>query len=156
MGRGAALCAGDRWVVPAAILSAALLVGACGQNLRAVQEELDAATALWATQIPSSYTLDYERRCLCANAGDFVATVTAGVVSSVEPAQGIGGDDEINSAFTVERLFATVQGAIDREAEVVEVDYDADFGYPIRIFIDADGDAEDDELTVIAELTEPS
>jgi hypothetical protein len=146
----------DIGVALTAMLSAALLIGACGQSLSSVQDDLDTATAVWMSDVPSSYTLAYERRCLCANAGAFLAEVTDGVVSSVEPAQGIGGVDEINSALTVERLFATVQGAIDREAEVVEVDYDGERGYPVRIFIDADRGGEDDELTVTAELTNPS
>ncbi len=110
------------------------------------------ARAEWLAAGPTSYSVSYERRCLCPNSGDFVAEVRDGVVVSVEPAVGFGGGEELPFAFTVPELFATVQAAIDRGAAVVDVEYDVMLGYPTRITIDGDRAAEDDELLVTAQV----
>lgn len=141
---------------PAAVASwltaVAVVVIACGGSGRAAQNALDEASVKWLAAGPTSYTISYERRCLCANSGVFVAEVRDGVTVSVEPAVGIGGDDELPLAFTVPMLFAVVQAAIDRGAAAIDVDYDGTLGYPIRITIDNDRGADDDELVVTARL----
>ncbi len=130
----------------------ALIVAACGLDLGGVRDELEAAEATWRAQQPTQYVIEYERRCLCSNAGQFIARVEGGSVVAVDPGTGIGGAEELPFAFTVERLFDTIRSAIDRESDAIEVEYDAVLGYPTRILIDADAGADDDELRVIAAL----
>lgn len=127
---------------------------ACGQQGRASQEALNTAIAQWRSSAPATYTIEYERLCLCANSGRFVATVTGTTVVSVDPPKGFGGDDELPFAFTVERVFATLQSAIDRDADRIEVEYDPQLGYPARVSIDVDRSAEDDELVLTVAVTE--
>jgi len=136
--------------VAAVILAAIALIG-CSDNA-AVQKDLDAGRTLWDSRGPSTYTIAYQRFALVGNAGSFVARVENGSVTSVEPATGLGGTEEMPTALTVERLFDLVQDAIDRGADRIEVDYDTEYGYPRNIRIDDDTSAADDELTLTAEL----
>ncbi len=46
----------------------------------------------------------------------------------------------------VEGLFDLVQGAIDRDADVIEVEYHPAFGYPVSAFFDYVQLAMDEEL----------
>ncbi len=133
------------------LLLAVFAVAACS-NAAARQRDLDESKAVWDSRGQSSYTITYERRCLCGFAGSFVARVENAAVTSVEPATGLGGTLEMPIALTVERLFEVVQEAIDQGADRIEVEYDTEHGYPRRIRIDSDRGAEDDELTITAEL----
>ncbi len=142
---------GRRRLVIASVLLGAIAIAACS-NAAARQGDLDRSKAMWESRGQSNYTITYERRCFCGFAGSFVARVDNGAVTSVEPATGIGGTEEMPIALTVERLFEVVQEAIDRGADRIEVEYDTEYGYPRRIFVDGDRGAEDDELTITAEL----
>lgn len=143
--------AGRVWQLWAVLL--VLPAATCGSDLAGAQRDLDSARAQWEELRPEGYSIDYERRCLCGNAGRFVADVEGETVMSVTPELGIGGDVELPSAYTVEMLFATIQAGIDRGADSVDVEYDAATGYPRSIAIDGDKRAEDDELVVTALVT---
>ena len=52
----------------------------------------------------------------------------------------------ISDYLPVEGLFDLVQGAIDRDADVIEVEYHTAFGYPVSAFFDYVQVASDDEL----------
>ena len=46
----------------------------------------------------------------------------------------------------VDALFDEIQGAIDTEVELLEVEYHAEFGYPMQFFMDPEVNVGDDEI----------
>ena len=90
-------------------------------------EALAAARQLWEAA-PADYTI---------TAGSDTLAVRSGEVVSLGSAE----------APTVEDAYATIEDSI-RAGAVVDVEYDAEFGYPTRVIIDLDGDGTADiELT---------
>ena len=137
------------------LLATVLLLTSCeilgltlgGSGRRA---ELQRQQARWARQQITSYRLTYHRECFCGTAltTPIKIEVRDGVIASARYAE---GDDPVPvsvQAFlpTVEGLFAIIDDAIDREADLLEVTYDPNRGYPRRIAIDYRFSTADEEV----------
>ena len=115
------------------------------------RSELERQRAKWAQRHVTSYRLTYRRDCFCGTefttptnievrAGDIT---TANYADRNEPIPGY-----VQAGLpTVEALFAIIDDAIDRSADLIEVTYDPLLGYPRKIGIDYRFDRADDEVT---------
>jgi hypothetical protein len=140
----------------ALLLGAMILSSSCDVLDLAVgpterRSELERQRAKWAQRNVTSYRLTYRRDCLCGTefttptdievrAGDIA---TASYTNRDEPIPGY-----VQAGLpTVEALFAIIDDAIDRNADLIEVTYDPLLGYPRKIGLDYRFDRADDEVT---------
>ncbi|WP_455209550.1 DUF6174 domain-containing protein [Kaarinaea lacus] len=112
------------------------------------QAVLDANRALWQQAGLTDYQFTYQRSCLCLPL-QVVTVVSGGVIteahflSTGEPLT----PEQIASLLDIEALFNQIQGAIDLNAAVLNVTYNADYGYPETIYIDYYSQVIDEEIS---------
>lgn len=107
--------------------------------------ELDAARERWAAAGYDAYQMTLHRSCFCPEdyRGPFEVTVQDGAV--VE-ATFNGAPMDTERVLTVDDLFALIEDAYSRDAEMVSVDYDPETGVPTRIQIDYSSQMVDEEV----------
>lgn len=137
-------------------LAAALLVlTACGDGLLAstrLVTSLRAARARWESRGIDSYELTVRRLCFCGFVEPVRVKVADGaivsrtVVSTGEPVPTLYASYYPD----VPGLFAIVEEAA-KDADEVDTQFDATYGYPTEISIDWMENAVDDEVTYLAE-----
>lgn len=141
------------------VAAAALLLAACGEEppleigaSPSASTEGERAQLRWAERGPAEYQMTLISSCgERAGLGVFHVTVTPNRTRA-EPIRGTTDDTEIAS---VDDLFAFIDEATALGAEVVDVTYDADLGYPRTIDVDSMVDAIDDEACyVVKDFTE--
>ena len=142
-----------------AILSLPALAAACCCGIvdGNPQEELREAIQRWEANEPAAYELTVSYACYC---GGPVAREVRVVVQDGAPVDYEYVDDPsepvavdaIDHIDTVEELFDRVEYALDADADDLDVDYDAELGYPRRIDIDYLANAADDEVVYTAEV----
>lgn len=136
-----------------AILTAlALFLAGCSDALSGpdLMRELEANRNRWQSVGFTDYTYRVDRACFCGFFGLAEIEVRDGVIVAVTHAEdGTAVDPEFFQFYdTVEDLFDLIQDAIAREAAVLDVEYDDQLGYPLRIELDYAFNVADDELTV--------
>jgi hypothetical protein len=99
------------------------------------------ARALWAAAAPADYTVTVSDRGAASRPNGELVAVHEGELVSLAAA----------SEATVEEVFATIEDSIRGGADV-EVEYDDEYGYPVRVLIDRDGDGEVDIELELADL----
>lgn len=128
-----------RWTILPALLLSALLGGCLGDDDSFQRDKLSAARSLWDSKNVSSYTYILELQCFCAPATQLspvLVTVENGAVKSLQywntdPSKRTPAPASIFGPYdTVEELFDFVADAIDRDADVLQVGYDPDYGVP--------------------------
>jgi hypothetical protein len=107
------------------------------------QEALNEALSLWNTNGVGSYKFEFQRHCFCTEEyrAPYVVTVERGTVVAVSEVNGAMLEPEselFQYAYTMERLFATIQSALDRSAYKVVVKYNVNYGYPESMDLDYD------------------
>ena len=136
------------------VLTAVLLLAACGDSTTAPVNRLGEQRAFWASQGLADYTFDVKKVCECLFVGDVRVTVKDGVITGVtELASEVARDPE--TFRTIDGLFDLVQDAYDRDAHEVQVEFDPDRGYPTRIWIDYVLMIADEEIgfTLLSDVT---
>jgi hypothetical protein len=131
-------------------------------------QRLAAAEALWLQARPDTYSMGLERICFCAPEGRGPVRVSAerypGVpamphetaLRHVYVSDGRAVPADMQWFFpTVQGLFSTLRMAIAAEAESIEVDFDAERGFPRRIFIDYDSRMADEEVGFVVHSISP-
>jgi hypothetical protein len=140
----------------AAALLLALSLSACvGPFSPSGPEEkaLEDARRLWDRQQISSYRFVVQQVCFCGPSvrTPLAVVVEQGRVSAVTDAvTGAPVQPEPFIPITVDRLFAAIKDAIDRDAVRLDVRYDPQLGYPQEISIDFDERIADEEVTYLA------
>ncbi len=142
-----------------AILSLPALAAACCCGIvdSGAQERLREAKQRWEANEPPAYELTVSYACYC---GGPVARPVRVVVQDGQPVEYHYVDDPsepveveaIAHIDTVEELFARVEHALDEDADQLDVDYDAELGYPRSIAIDYRETWADDEVSYGAEV----
>ena len=104
------------------------------------------ARARWATADVSDYAFTYQESCFCPPefSGPFRITVENGRVDSVT--RNGRAATEQRTYPTIDALFDVIEDAFDRDAETVQVSYDADLGLPVNAYIDYEAAMADEEL----------
>lgn len=120
------------------------------QNRKQWQEQLHENQKRWASQKVSSYQYQMWVICFCPD------EITRPV--NVEVRNGVtrrvvyedSGEPATNQLFknidTVEKLFGTIENAINEKVDEIAVTYDLVYGYPVSIRIDYLKGAVDDEI----------
>jgi hypothetical protein len=116
-------------------------------------QTLDAARARWRAAAPTDYEYGYRKYCECHREAppETIVTVRGGLVVGVrhrhtDPAREVPAEQgNLQYYWTVEDLFALLQSATERGAEV-RAAYDAALGYPAQLYIDHDTALIGDEL----------
>lgn len=148
----------------AALLLGCLLVvlSACGEDLTdgststseatgstttaAEATDVESARALWDAEGPESYELTYEKMCYCASVGPVTVTVESGEITDVAAPEADDEAEATEDALSVEDLLDKAADA-EADADVAEIEYDEEYGYPTLLDIDWLEDAVDDEVT---------
>jgi hypothetical protein len=105
--------------------------------------------AKWAAQGAADYTFNFSRSCFCLPDYRREATlaVASGQINSatyVDDGTVVAGE-VVRSYKTIEGLFAAIEGAIAMGAAQIDVEFDADMGFPAKVFIDEDFRIADEE-----------
>jgi hypothetical protein len=117
------------------------------------EDELREQKAQWAAQPNmTQYLFNLQVICFCPEVRPVrVRVVSGAVVSATDRTSGEAlPAASLARLYSVEGLFALIQGAIDRGADKLTVTYDPVLHYPTRIDIDYIRNAIDDELGVVA------
>ena len=140
------------------VLTAVLLLAACGDSTTAPVNRLGEQRALWASQGLADYTFDVRKDCFCYFVADARVTVVGGVITGVtDIATGDALGPDLMKAFrTINGLFDLVQDAYNRNAHEVHVEFDPSRGYPTQIGIDYVLIIADDEIdfTLLSDVKE--
>lgn len=121
-------------------------------NKKELQSDLTQAIALRKKKGSTSYNITQTKSCFCMK--DYVRPMTYDVVSgSAHHQNATYADDQkpvtvdvSNSLLTIDQAFAMIQKAIDTNADKITVTYDAEYGYPTKIFIDQTFTMADEEM----------
>jgi hypothetical protein len=129
--------------------SALLVVAAsCGDALgpgRHTNPDLEAARRLWRAQDLHTYAFTLQRSCFCANVDPlYVAVLSDTVALALDLKTGEYVDRRLG--MTVDDLFAFIQTAIDRPAQLIRANYDGARGFPTEIDYDGAAQIADDEV----------
>jgi hypothetical protein len=128
-----------------ALLSLLTLAASCSDSVAPAITDLQAAQQRWRAQGLHSYAFVLQRSCFCANVHPlYVAVVNDTVVEVLDLQTGAVLDTQLGE--TIEQLFTFVKDAIDRPAERIAVEYDAQKGFPKSIDYDGAAQTADDEI----------
>lgn len=152
-----------KWIAAPALLLVGAMTGCGLGNDDSFQyQKLGEARTLWDRKDVSSYSYILELECFCASASELepvLVTVQNGAVASVQywdenPAQRTPAPASIFGPYdTVEELFELVEDAIDRDADLLQVAYDAEYGFPSVINVDYTTGGTDQRLIFVTEFT---
>lgn len=113
-------------------------------------DELAAARGLWLEADLTRYTFTFQQLCFCPPevTEPVLIMVANGEVKDVSRPSSESHLDppSIGDWVAVEGLFDLVQGAIDQNADVMEVAYHPEFGYPVSAIFDYEQGPSDEEL----------
>jgi len=130
------------------------------QFLASHQIDLMQHQDLWKENGPRHYKFKVTRICYCPPfmppTGDGELNPASIVVFDKVPTfEAVSDDNQYLEEYqTIEMLFQVLQRAIDNESQIIEVTYDAQFGYPIYIRLDHLLNVNHDELVVSVESFE--
>lgn len=115
------------------------------------QDALNKNLALWKKAHLSTYTYTYKRMCFCPSEEDILVQVQYGnvVAASYSPSNNPVMPERLDDLMTVEELFQVIQKAINDDVAQLEVTYNAQLGYPERVYIDVNERIMDEEVTHI-------
>ena len=121
-------------------------------------DELAAARGRWLEADLQRYSFTFQQFCFCPPevTEPVLIVVRSGEVKAVSRPSSESHLDppSVTDWVAVEGLFDLVQGAIDRDADVIEVEYHPEFGYPVSAFFDYVQGPSDEELRFeVSDLT---
>ncbi|MFT7693722.1 MAG: hypothetical protein ACI8P2_002351 [Candidatus Latescibacterota bacterium] len=110
--------------------------------------------AKWATQSVAEYTFNFSRSCFCLPdyRREAVLAISSGQISSatyVDDGAAVAVE-VVRSYKTIEGLFSAIDEAITTGAAQIDVEFDADLGFPAKVFIDQDFRIADEEASYSA------
>lgn len=151
-----------RWMILPTLLLSTLAGCEIGDDDSFQNNKLNEARTLWNGKDVDSYSYVLELQCFCAPASELrpvVVTVQNGVVQSVlydseNPAQRTPAPASVFGPYdTVEELFAFVEDAIERDADLLQVGYDAEYGFPNVVNVDYQSGGSEQKLLFVTEFT---
>lgn len=129
-----------------------LLIGltACRSAGQSPQGVLNRNRNSWNDQAPSHYQFTLQVGCFCVP--DFTRPVQIEVRDGTVVSKSYADNGQaVNNDFfesydTMDELFAVIEKAIEDEADVIDIAYHPDYGYPEQISLDYIKEALDDEV----------
>ena len=123
-------------------------------DLDRAQRALDRNWDRFESSAPPSYSYTVRINCECSSdvTRPVVVWVDRGFVEYLYyEDDGRSVPFSIADSFpSVEELFDAIQDAIDQDADLIDVEYDATYGYPTSVYIDYDRRVVDEELSLTA------
>ena len=105
----------------------------------------------WQAYGLKDYVVEQKRLCFCGHPPGFVRLtvrdnkVVGGVdIATTQPVP----PQALQSYQTVDEMFTWLQGVKARNPVRLAIDYDARFGYPVRVDVDYSAGLADDELSI--------
>lgn len=142
-------------MVRPAIAISCFVLAACSPTEPTEYDAFAASQRLWEEREPPAYRFVFQRGgCECAPSWGLPmeVTVRGGAIESITLADGLDPDEfptpNRNSAATIDELFALIRKALDEDADLVEVTYDREMGYPTEIRVDWFEAMADDEFVI--------
>lgn len=142
-------------------LAFALALAACTGSGSSTPEEteLEANRTTFHTAMTGSYTFHWRQSCECTQeaTAEMLITVTNGTISDaiyVETEQPVPQNLR-EHLDTIDGVFDRIQDAIDQNAHMIHVEYDATLGFPKSVAIDYSEQIADEELSLIISNVEP-
>lgn len=140
-----------------ALLLASLAASACDRSATATVPDdtplgrLKEAQALWQREAPPRYRMTVRLACFCGPTSEAPVVIEIGGGTAIT--RSVTGDGSPAAAAApggaVEELFKVVQDAINTGAAVLDVEYNARYGYPSSIFVDPAHAEENDESSYL-------
>ncbi|MRX27185.1 DUF6174 domain-containing protein [Kangiella sp. HZ709] len=117
-----------------------------GQTWQDLQEH----KALWEAKTSGNYQITFQQSCFCPQefTQPFQLTVANGkIVKAIDKDNKPAQKQTMEAIKTVEQVFAMLNKAT-KSAELIEVQYDSEFGYPKLVFIDHEQMMADEEVRI--------
>ncbi len=154
-----------RWMMLPVLLLSAL--GGCDfANTDGFQrDKLSEARTLWNGKNVSSYSYVLELQCFCAPANQLLpvlVTVQNDAVASVlywdeDPDERTPAPASVFGPYdTVEELFDFIGDAINQDADVLQVGYDPEYGFPSVVNVDYESGGNEQLLFFVTQFTPAS
>jgi hypothetical protein len=129
-------------------LALVLAVGCAGEP---AQDETSTALTTWSSQGLDSYSFTWRRDCECIDSGRQIRIeVVDGQIASA-----LYVDDETPVStelqahlLTIDGVFAEITDALAGNADLVDVAYDPDLGFPASVYVDYSTGVADEELAL--------
>lgn len=131
------------------LLASALALSGCGLITGPGENDrLEAARRRWAAEGQRDYTYEVRSDCFCGLAGRWIEVTVLG--DRVAAGRYLDTDTPVEQNFvgalpTVPDLFARIDAAVSARPVLLEVEYDARDGHPIRINVDVSYRIADEE-----------
>lgn len=112
-------------------------------------DRLNAAWARWNATAPADYRFDYRRSCFCPDVEEVRIAVADGIVVRVTRLETLEPlPAERNPEFpTIDALFVELDQLARADPHVLEVEYDAAFGFPAFAQVDIEERMVDEEFS---------
>lgn len=151
-----------RWIAAPVLLLAMLAGCNLGNDDTFQRQELARAQARWNSKNISSYSYVLELQCFCAPASQLMpvlVTVQNGTVASLQywnedPSKRTPAPASVFGPYdTVQELFDVIADAIDRDADVLQVGYDEEYGFPDVVNVDYQAGGSEQKLFFVTRFT---
>ncbi len=143
-------------LVRIAVLASAMVTLTSCSSMVGPSEELASARSRWARNAPAAYSMTIRRGCECITeaVGPVTVTVVNGAISARYTATGAAVPMSVAGLFPdVEGLFNLIEAAQSQHYYKVDVEYDAERGFPTKISIDQVKQMVDDEsFTLVSDF----
>jgi hypothetical protein len=116
--------------------------------------DLAVAKMLWRAQNLHTYAFTLQQGCFCANVHPLYVAVVNDAVAGVIDLE-TGDELDPQAGETVDDLFAFIERARDRHAQLIRVRFDPMKGFPSEIDYDGAAGIADDEITYRASDVHP-
>jgi hypothetical protein len=121
--------------------------------------ELQAARLRWRAQNLHDYAVVVQHSCFCGYVSPLYTVVLDDTVAGVVDLQS-GASIDPRVCESVDDLFAVIESAIQRHAEVIRAEFDPEKGFPTAIELDGAARIADDEIfyriTDVHPITRPT
>ena len=131
-----------------ALLLGVLCVSACSDGLRPVARglEIEQARLLWESHDVEDYSVEVIRQCFCGWVGWVDITVRDGEVVSRKPVDRTVEDPQwLEYTPDIDTLFEILLDAQKQRAEIIDVEWDLIYGFPVRAYVDISTQMADEE-----------
>jgi len=117
----------------------------------------DEHRALWRASGPDSYRFALDMTCDCDELPEMPLRITVlnGQPVSIENSAGTRLRRSSMLPLSVEEVFRLAQSSIGEQPDVIDIDYDVDYGFPRSIYVDPDANKSGDEQTVLIVAFDP-
>lgn len=145
------------WLRRGHLFGVVLLTSTCSITLGPDTEyETRKQRTIWRAHQIDSYSVEVRRMCFCGWVGWVTITVEQGEIVSKEPLEDPPEyADFLKYVPDIDGLFEIIVEAEERDADTIDVEWDAQYGFPSEVFIDYEENTADEEQAFAVRRFEP-